>query len=50
LIKKPDHAEKLCKQHLPKYWDLTVYSQLRALYLYQSGNVIEACIEQKKCA
>jgi len=40
---------KFCKENLPKHWDVTVYSQLRALYAYQNSNVIEACEEQNAC-
>ncbi|ORX49263.1 hypothetical protein BCR36DRAFT_353660 [Piromyces finnis] len=48
-ISQPDHARDLCRKNLPRYWDDTIYSQLRALYHYQTNNVVEACLEQKNC-
>lgn len=49
-ISKPEHTEKLCRENLPKLWDIVICSQLRALYYYQNGDVINAFDEQNICA
>jgi tetratricopeptide (TPR) repeat protein len=49
-ISDPKHAKDLCMSNLPLNWNETVYYHLRALYLYQNGNVIDAATEQCNCA